>query len=299
MQSRFVEVESSASPLHLLDFGGAGQPLVMVHGLGGSALNWMAVAPRFAERHRVLAVDLPGFGSSSPEGWRDASVQTSARAVRALLERELRQPAILMGNSMGGLVSLLVAAQAPEQVSGLVLVDPSQPLKLGMPIDWEVTRRFATYALPVLGSRHMRSWGRARGAAGIVEDMLTLCCVDVARIPREVYDAHVRHLEERLKSGTYSERPFLQAAKSLLQLIALPSRFDAATRTAAPTLLVSGTHDRLVPLYLSKHLARRRGWPLEVFEGSGHVPMLEHAHEFAERVGGWLRATFPSAAESA
>lgn len=293
MHSTFVTLGGpGTAAVHHLDFGGSGQPLVMVHGLGGSALNWMAVAPSFARSHRVYAIDLPGFGASDITGWKDASVQSSAQVLLAFLEKVAGGPAVLMGNSMGGLVSLLAAAQAKAKVRALVLVDPSQPLRLGMPVDWGVTQRFATYALPYFGPRYMRRWAKDKGARGLVEDMLRLCTVDLSRIAPEVIDAHVQHLHARLLSGTYSEAPFLQAAKSLLALITRPARFDAATRTDAPTLLCSGSHDRLVPLYLSQALARSRaGWQLEVFQDSGHVPMLEHPKEFVARVEAWMAKT--------
>jgi pimeloyl-ACP methyl ester carboxylesterase len=282
------------SAVHHFDFGGSGTPLVMVHGLGGSALNWMAVGADFARTHRVYAIDLPGFGASEIGGWKDASVQSSAAVLLAFLDKVVGGPAILMGNSMGGLVSLLAANQAPARVLGLVLVDPSQPLRLGMPVDWSVTGRFATYALPYFGPRYMRRWAKEKGARGLVEEMLTLCTVDMKRINSKVIDAHVQHLHARLQSGTYTEAPFLQAARSLLALITRPARFEAATRTDVPTLLISGSHDRLVPLYLSRALAKsRKDWELEVFEDSGHVPMLEHPEAFVERVESWLARTLP------
>lgn len=290
MQSRTIDL---GGPVHVLDFGGTGQPLVMVHGLGGNALNWLAVAPDFARKRRVLALDLAGFGMSPPRG-RKATVEANGDLLARFLEREVDAPAIVMGNSMGGLVALIAAAKAPARVAGLVLVDPSQPLRVGMPVDWEVTRRFATYALPYFGPRYMRDWAEKRGAAGLVEDMLKLCCVDHGRVAREVFDAHVAHLDERLASGEYTEAPFLEAAKSILKIVTRPARFDALTKTDAPTLLVQGSHDRLVPLFLSKALAASRpNWTLEVIKGSGHVPMLEHPTEFLRRVNAWLDARFP------
>lgn len=51
-------------PIHYLDFGGTGKPLLMVHGLGGSALNWMAVGPEIAEDYHAMAIDLAGFGQT-------------------------------------------------------------------------------------------------------------------------------------------------------------------------------------------------------------------------------------------
>src|SRR5207302_6799085 len=67
----------AGGPLHLADFGGSGPTLLLVHGLGGSHLNWMLVGDRLAQHHRVLAVDLPGFGRS-PRAGRDVSVAANA-----------------------------------------------------------------------------------------------------------------------------------------------------------------------------------------------------------------------------
>ena len=101
-------------PLHYLDFGGpAGGPLIVcVHGLGGSAANWVAVAPLLTGSCRVLAPDLAGHGLTQSRGR-----GTGVAANRALLHRFLASvspgPAVLMGNSMGGMISLLEASAHP------------------------------------------------------------------------------------------------------------------------------------------------------------------------------------------
>src|SRR5262247_294097 len=119
MVSRHADLDG---PVHYLDFGGDGPPLVCVHGLSGSALNWTLVAPALADRHRVFAVDLRGFGRT-PLG--PGSRLSDNRHLLDLFLREVAGgPTTLVGNSMGGLVSVLQAAAAPETVSSLVLVDP-------------------------------------------------------------------------------------------------------------------------------------------------------------------------------
>src|ERR687886_710247 len=123
MVSKSVDLDG---PVHYLDFGGAGTPLVCVHGLGGAALNWMAVGPPLARGHRVLAPDLPGFGRTAL-GDRRASLGANRRLLDRFIREVAGSPAIVMGNSMGGLLTVLQAAHSPETVRAVVLVDPALP----------------------------------------------------------------------------------------------------------------------------------------------------------------------------
>src|SRR3989442_14019359 len=131
MRSRTIDLDG---PVHYADFGGTGPTLVLVHGLGGSHVNWLAVAPVLARRARVLAVDLAGFGRT-PLGERSADVPSN----RLLLDRFIiassppiefpttiaGPAAIVVGNSMGGLLAMMEAAVAPERVAALALVAPA------------------------------------------------------------------------------------------------------------------------------------------------------------------------------
>jgi pimeloyl-ACP methyl ester carboxylesterase len=100
--------------------GGDGRAVVLVHGLGGAASNWVDLAAVLAERHRVLIPDLPGHGGSSPL---PAAPTLSAFAdrVAVLLERERLARAVVVGHSLGGLVALRLACRFPERIGGLVL----------------------------------------------------------------------------------------------------------------------------------------------------------------------------------
>src|SRR5690349_11680494 len=98
-----------SGPVHVADYGGSGPTLLLVHGLGGSHVNWLSVGSSLAKGHRVLAVDLPGFGRT-PIAGRSATMSAHS-AVLAETVAQLADPELtLIGNSMGGLLSMAVAA---------------------------------------------------------------------------------------------------------------------------------------------------------------------------------------------
>ena len=100
--------------------GGTGEPLVLVHGLGGWAGNWQAVAPVLARRHRVIVPELAGHGGSEPaRGARD--LEPFVDRVLAVLEHEHALPAAWIGHSLGALVGVHAAVRRPEAVRSLVL----------------------------------------------------------------------------------------------------------------------------------------------------------------------------------
>ena len=154
--SRWTDLDG---PVRYLDFGGPadGPVIVCVHGLGGSAVNWTAIAPLLTGTCRVLAPDLAGHGLT-----RSLGRGTDVASNRALLHRFARSvtggPVILMGNSMGGMISLLEASAAPAAVAGLVLLDPALPIVAARP-DPVVTAMFALYLTPGL-RRVAQSWRR-------------------------------------------------------------------------------------------------------------------------------------------
>jgi pimeloyl-ACP methyl ester carboxylesterase len=123
---REVDVDLGG-PVHYVDHGGHGSPLVLLHGLGGSRLNWMAVAPGLAEKHRVYALEYIGHGLT-PLAGRKANLAGHRRVIDAFLERVVGEPATLIGNATGGHLAIVEAALAPEKVAGLVLVGPAVPV---------------------------------------------------------------------------------------------------------------------------------------------------------------------------
>src|SRR5262245_61489789 len=127
MVDRVVDV---GGPVHFIDFGGSGPPMVLVHGLGGAGINWLNVGPGLARRARVVALDWPGFGHPPPAG-RSARLPAQREVLGRFIGAVAGGPAIVVGNSMGGLLAMMVAAEEPARVSHLVLAAPAQPLPSG------------------------------------------------------------------------------------------------------------------------------------------------------------------------
>lgn len=121
LESRFIDLDG---PVHFADFGGEGPTMVLVHGLGGSAVNWMAVGPGLATRARVLAPDLAGFGRS-PLAGRSARVQANQRLLGRFIDEFAVDPVILVGNSMGGMIALRVGPEG--MVSDVLQVCCAEP----------------------------------------------------------------------------------------------------------------------------------------------------------------------------
>jgi pimeloyl-ACP methyl ester carboxylesterase len=199
-------------------------------------------------------------------------------------------PAILVGNSMGGLIVMMEAALHPANVSALVLVAPAQPLSTAMSIDREIVAAFAIYCIPWVGEWYLRRRAAELGPEGLVREVFRLLCVDPSRVPDEVRQAHVALAAERLASMPGGPRAFLEAARSLLAILRRRRSYDDMVgRITAPTLLIQGSRDRLVPVAASRALAHTRpDWAFEVFEGIGHVPQLEAPVRFVDLVCSWL-----------
>jgi len=279
--SRHADLEG---PVHYLDFGGDGPPLVCVHGLGGSALNWMAVGTRLAAHHHVLALDLRGFGRT-PLG-----AGTRLRENERLLDLFLREvagwPASLVGNSMGGLLSVRHAAKHPETVRNLVLVDPALPWRRRA-LNAPIYTFFAALLTPGLGDRALFARMRRLGPERVVATALSIVSADPQRIPDDVVRAHVELERHRLRSPR-SQRAFAQASRSLLRALARGADSGIYGQVRAPVLIVHGDSDRLVPVVNSQLIGRLFGWQVEVLPGVGHVPMLEAPDDFVRVVLSWM-----------
>lgn len=286
MESRVADL---GSPVHFIDFGGAGTAMVLVHGLGGAAINWLAVGPLLARRGRVLALDLAGFGRTPPAG-PSADLETQRDVLDRFLRLVVGGPAIVVGNSMGGLVALMEAASAPDRVTALVLVAPAQPAPLEARLDLEVITAFTAYSMPWLGPWYLRRRATRLGPEGQVREMLRICCVDPTRVAADLRAAHVALAAERLDRMPWATAAFLEAARSTLAGLRRKARFhEMVANVRSPALLVQGTGDRLVPLAASRQLARRRpDWTLAVLDDVGHVPQMEDPDRFAKVIESWL-----------
>jgi pimeloyl-ACP methyl ester carboxylesterase len=287
--------------VHYLDYGGPeGAPVIVaVHGLEGCAVNWSALAPLLTDRYRVLAPDLAGHGFTRSAG-RGVDVTSNRALLHRFIEEVAGSPVILMGNSMGGMISLLEASAEPAAVAGLVLVDPALPVVPARP-DPTVTALFAAYATPGVARLLMNRRARLTPEQ-LVAGTLALCCVDPSRIPPEVLAEHVA-VARRRSEFTDVNADFLAAARSVVSTAGLvrglPYR-RGIRAVEAPVLLLHGERDRLVPLAAARAVARANpAWSLVTLSDAGHVPQLELPRETAQAVLNWLDGDGRTAAKSA
>jgi len=276
-------------PVHYLDFGGPeGAPvLVGVHGLGGSHLNWAAVAPYLIGRSHLVAVDLLGHGRT-PTAGRSPDIAGHVDLLSGFAAEVSDRPVILMGNSLGGLVATLTASAAPDRVAGLILVDPALPsARLGM-VHPRVLSNFVLCCMPGVGERYLTARRNRTSAEQTVRRVLSTTCVDPARVPAEVVDAHIALTEAVDREA--GDRAYLASARSLSWVMArsgsMVARIDALD---LPVLHLHGARDRLVPLAAARRMAEGRpNWKLEVARDIGHAPMLETPAWTALRIDEWF-----------
>jgi pimeloyl-ACP methyl ester carboxylesterase len=286
-------------PVHWIEFGaardaapGTGPPIVFVHGLGGSHLNWCQVGPQLSAGRRAVALDLHGFGLT-PGTRHTSTVRANARLLGRFIREVVGPPVILAGNSMGGLISVLQAAAAPDTVAGLMLIDPALPLPRQAP-DPLVAGRFLLSALPGLGEVFVRTMLARRTPEVAVRQLIELCFADPSRADPAMLAALVglaRHRQDEPDSARAHAQSLLAASRSLLRVIGRRRHYwEMMAGIRVPVLLIGGESDRLVPLASMRQAAARNpGWEAVFLPGVGHTPQLEVPDTVIDTISGWLR----------
>jgi pimeloyl-ACP methyl ester carboxylesterase len=294
-------------PVHWIEFNpgtseqaqGQGEnqpPVVFVHGLGGSHLNWCLIGPQLAAGRRAVALDLRGFGLT-PGLRANSTVQANTRLLDRFITEVIGTPVILVGNSMGGLISIRETAANPDAVSGVVLLDPALPLPPQKP-DWPVTGQFLLYTLPGLAPLAVARLLSRVSPEEAVRQLIKLCFADPSRADPEMTKAEVA-LAARRHPATAAQasaraRIFLAAARSLLRVLSL--RWDYNAMMAGidvPVLLVGGEADRLVPVAAVRQAAARNPrWESVILADVGHAPQLEVPDVVAATIRDWLSRHF-------
>jgi pimeloyl-ACP methyl ester carboxylesterase len=274
-----------------------GVTAVYVHGLGGSSTNWTDLAGLLAPAAEGLIIDLPGSGRSEPVPGYDYSLTSAADTLARFLAARARRtgapdrPFHLLGNSMGGAISLLIAARHPELVRSLTLVSPAMPDLRPHPGRLS-DPRMALAVLPVIGPRARR--GLARLTPGQRSDQLIrLCFAHPERVP-----AHrIAEVEEELaeRDGMpWAHGAVIRATAALMRAwVVWPSRslWTAARQVAAPALVIWGERDKLVtPRKAPRTTAALPHARLLMLADTGHVAQMEEPVAVARAVLGMWQA---------
>jgi pimeloyl-ACP methyl ester carboxylesterase len=256
---------------------GEGSPLVLLHALGESVLDWRWVLPSLARAHRVYAPDMPGFGGSA-KPVADYSPAFFARFAAAYLDALGIEGATVAGNSLGGHVALRLALSEPERVSALCLIDS---VGLGREASWAL--RLPT--IPGYGDPAI-AWSKTPlGATQRAWLKAQLLFARPERAPAEWMNEQYR----------LAQLPgFMEAALAALraQLDLGGQRevlLDQLPHLEIPTLVVWGESDRILPVSQAREaVALLKQGSLELIPDCGHLPQVERPDHFVEAVGRFL-----------
>ncbi len=270
---RFRMVATRRGRLSSLE-AGSGPPLVAIHGLGATKGSFLPTVAALSARHRVIALDLPGFGDSDKPIGASYDARFFAAAVIALLDALELDRVHLIGNSLGGRVALEVGLLRPDRVDRLVLLCPSLAWRRERP--WAPLVRLARPELGLVQIAprrlveaivHRLIPGADEGwtAAGVDEFLRAY----LTPAGRAAFYAAARHiyLEE-----PHGEGGFWPRLRGL----------------AADALFVWGRHDRLVPIAFERHVADALPRARHLELDCGHVPQVELPRQTHDAVGEFL-----------
>ncbi len=251
----------------------SGPTIALVHGLGHwTDAAWGRLAPLLAERYRIVAFDLPGFGESErPDAPYD--LPFFRRIVTGVLDALAPHPIALVGHSLGGMICADVAAAIPDRIGRLVLIDPAgflrAPRVFVKLVSLPLTERL--FQLPPSRKFVRRSLDQS------VYDIAVNSSATHARAYELACDRLVRRAFGRVYSGAMQE---------LLRLDELHAQFGTYKK---PTLIIWGKDDHFVPIKALTEVEKTYPHAVVcVFDQTGHCPMLERPAAIAETIEGFL-----------
>lgn len=263
----FDQLEVKADGLRLSTYVvGKGEPLLMLHGLGGSKISWLPLVDSLAQAHRVIVPDLPGHGESE-KPVADYSPRFYAHIVRCLMDELDAPTAVVLGNSMGGRVALELALRSPARVSAMALLCPAVPglrVRYILGFTRVLPTEFGAVPFPLRQQWMERMLRRLFADPSTLGDAaITAAAGEFIRVYRDprarmAFFSSMRHV--------VTERPEVF--------------WTSMRRVKQPTLVMVGDEDKIVPPRLGSRLASSlpHGELLSL-PNVGHVPQFEATSE--------------------
>ena len=287
--------------------------VLCVHGMSGAATNWTDFMAELVPDFDCVALDLPGSGFSPPPKT-NAGYSVSALAGTVIRLIEFLGSATddettddgpanggrgvhLVGNSMGGAVSVRVAARRPDLVKTLTLVSPAMP-------DLKVSRgvlHFPVLALPFVGERLVRQWATRYPVENRVAGVYATCLYDPSCVHPDRFALEVEELRRR-DAQPHGAASLVGASRTLVSETLRPyplSLWRAAKRVTAPSLVLFGRHDRLVkPRLAARATSAFSDARVTVLPETGHIGQMEHPGLIAALFREMVEETRTRAAEA-
>jgi len=264
-------------------YGGRGTPVVFIHGLGSSGyMEWRRNLEPAAERHRVFAPDMPGYGRSDKPRARYTIPYFARFIQRYMQDRRLRSAAVV-GASLGGRVALELALERPELVRKLVLVNT---LGLGRPKVRMAQMAYGLVTIPRVGEAVMRFTRDALTWAprAMIRRVASRYAGSATDMNDALDDAYLDDLRE-MHAAEGFDAAYLSTVRALVNPRALRGGHHDVTQRLnelrIPVQLIWGADDPLFPLaHAERAESLIEGARLAVIEGAGHSPQAEKPEEF-------------------
>lgn len=252
--------------------GGAGAPVVLLHGPLGNASHWMRVIPALTSHHRVVVPDLPGHGASIVEG--PLTSESVMAWLDALIERTCASPPALVGQALGGAIAARFASAHGERLRSLVLADT-----LGL-APFQPAREFELALGDFLSRPDSRSY----------RELWKVCAHDLDGLRQAVGERWSAFESYNIdRAGTPS---VMAAVDALMKSFGLPAIPDAVLRgIIVPTTLIWGRYDLATPLAVAEAASARHGWRLHVIEDANDDPPMERPEAFVDALEDALAAS--------
>ncbi|MFL6162764.1 MAG: alpha/beta fold hydrolase [Jatrophihabitantaceae bacterium] len=250
------------------------EPALYVHGLGGASTNFTDLADLLSPWLAGEAIDLPGFGRSGPSPDRDYSLAGHVRLITRYLEQSGRGPVHLVGNSMGGAISIRLAAYRPDLVRTLTLVSPAVPdLRPRRRSDWLLPLLLVPGVGPRALAQLESSPPEARARA-----LIELCFAHPERVPANRLAEAAEEVAHR-RGYPWAAEAMLRSLRGLvLSYLAAGNRsaWRLLSQIDAPTVVIWGELDRLVDVSNAPRVAAAiPDASLLVLPDVGHTAQLE------------------------
>ncbi len=261
--SHLHRVEVGQDSLTYVDLGeGEGKPVVFVHGLGGQWQNFIETLPRIAQERRVLALDLPGFGSSEMPAGGEISIQEYGKVVDGFCEVLGLERVALVGNSMGGFIAAEVTIQNPDRVERLVLISAAGITSSNI---LHAPTRLIGRVAKVVTAATTASHHRRMSSRPVTRH------VALALVARHPCKLRADAAWEGLIKG--AGRDGFEAA--LMASVKYDYR-DRLEEIECPTLIIWGENDSVISVEDAHEYERLISDSRKtVMEDTGHVPMME------------------------
>jgi len=265
-EDRYIKVREINTRYWVL---GQGSPLLLIHGLGASCDYWRYNFQALSQGYRVYAFDLPGFGRSDKR-ITDYSLHFAGEFVAAFLDAQGVERASLVGNSLGGVISLQFAAHYPHRVEKLVLVGSGG-------FGSQIPLSFRLLTIPILGELIACAWGTRPGTRltlksivydpQVIRDEFVAQMAGLARLPRAK-----EMLLSVARTGIDLRGQNMKLLEPLLRRV---------PEVEAPTLIIWGAQDPIIPV-AHAHIAHQmiKNSQLHILDRCGHVPQIEKPEEF-------------------